>query len=70
MRKFDNGVSFYTSAQMTIYFPEDDVCCGQCPLCYEDSLKRPRCSFSNQLVYSKEHISAFCPLDFEKEVQK
>lgn len=70
MRRFDSGVSWYTQGTLTVNFPEDDVCCGQCPLCYEDNLKRPRCSFTNALVYSKEHISAFCPLIFDSNINE
>lgn len=70
MRKFENGINFYTGATLTVYFPEDDVCCGQCRLCYEDNLKRPRCSYDNHLVYSKEHISDFCPLIFNSNINE
>ena len=70
MRKFDNGVRFYTSGTLTVYFPEDDVCCGQCPLCYKDNLDRPRCSYDNHLVYSKETQSAFCPLIMNSNINE
>lgn len=66
MRKFDTGVSYYTTAILSIHFPEDDICCGQCPLCYKDNLDRPRCSYTNQLVYSKETIVEYCPLVFKE----
>lgn len=70
MRRFDSGISYYTSATLTLYFPEDDVCCGQCQLCYEDNLKRPRCSLDNHLVYSKETRSAFCRLVLDANVNE
>ena len=70
MRKFENGVRWYTSGTLTINFPEDDICCGQCQLCYEDNMRRPRCSLDNHLVYSKEHISPFCRLVFDSMVNE
>lgn len=69
MRKFDE-VHWFSSGSLTIYFPEDDICCGHCPLCYEDNMKRPRCSFDNHLVYSKEHISPFCRLVFDRDINE
>ena len=32
MPDFERGVSWYTEAQATIYFPEGHVCCDLCPL--------------------------------------
>ncbi len=69
MGRFDNGINYYTSAILNIHFPEDDVRCGQCPLCYEDSLHRAKCRLTGELVYSLQSISDFCPLQFE-EVNK
>lgn len=63
--KFDRGVLSYTiaTADITVSFPEDDVCCRWCPyLKHYDSIDRDRCIITNDILYSRQIIGHNCPL--------
>jgi len=70
MKKFRNGVSFYTTGtvNLKIGFPEDEVFCLHCWLCYQDSIGRHMCRLMNREVYfSHSGIHEDCPLEFGGE---
>lgn len=72
MKKFENGVKFYSMGQanINVAFPEDDICCNWCQFCRAESdLKRFRCRLTNEMIYNPfVGISSKCPLSFESEV--
>ena len=59
---FDNGVSWYTEAQATIYFPEDHVQCSKCP-CLE-TYSRNQCRLTGEYLVDTRTIGYRCPLKF------
>ena len=59
---FDNGVSWYTEAQATIYFPEDYVQCSKCP-CLE-TYSRNQCRLTGEYLVDTRTIGYRCPLKF------
>lgn len=65
----DNGVSWYTEAQATIYFPEDYVQCSKCP-CLE-TYSRNQCRLTGEYLVDTRTIGYRCPLKFiEKQEEK
>jgi hypothetical protein len=71
---FDNGVSFYThgTANIDIYFPENDVRCVWCPFCRAESdLRRFWCRITNHMVYNPDcaGLPEFCPIKINKETE-
>lgn len=67
MKEFRNGVSYYTKANVTIGFPENDVCCHWCPLMTRDPNLRDVCGKTGELLLAPKHTIGFnCPLIFEK----
>ena len=59
---FENGVSWYTEAQATIYFPEDHVQCSKCP-CLE-TYSRNQCRLTGEYLVDTRIIGYRCPLKF------
>ena len=59
---FENGVSWYTEAQATIYFPEDYVQCSKCP-CLE-TYSRNQCRLTGEYLVDTRTIGYRCPLKF------
>ena len=59
---FDNGVSWYTEAQATIYFPEGKVCCDLCPLL--ETYARKQCRKTGEYLADTRTIGYMCPLKF------
>lgn len=70
MRRFDNGISYYTWANLPNPFPEDYVCCAGCRLSYLDEMKRCRCSWDKHIIFNPEEISDFCPLIFNSNINE
>ena len=69
-----NGVSYYTDAEltMTIHFPEDRICCRNCPLCVKDPDNYGRfiCFDTREiLIYPDVTVGGNCKLKL-KEAQK
>ena len=60
--RFENGVSWYTEAQATIYFPEDYVQCSKCP-CLE-TYSRNQCRLTGEYLVDTRIIGYRCPLKF------
>ena len=71
-KNFDKGVSFYTEgkAEISIFFPENDVRCLWCPFCRaEDAFGRFWCRLTNRMVYNPNYaeLPEFCPIKIVKE---
>lgn len=71
-KSFENGVSFYTEAkaEISIFFPENDVRCCWCPKCRsEESLGRFWCRETNRMIYNPYFagLPEFCPFTIIKE---
>ena len=66
--KFENGVSWYTEAQATIYFPEDYVQCSKCP-CLE-TYARNQCRLTGEYLVDTRTIGYRCPLKFIENKQE
>ena len=65
---FENGVSWYTEAQATIYFPEDHVQCSKCP-CLE-TYSRNQCRLTGEYLVDTRIIGYRCPLKFIENKQE
>lgn len=62
MKDFDSGVHYFTHAYavVEVNFPENDVCCMQCPYFSRTS---GWCQLNKKLVaYPKNHTGQECPL--------
>ena len=59
---FDNGVSWYTEAQATMYFPEGKVCCDLCPLL--ETYARKQCRKTGEYLADTRTIGYMGPLKF------
>ena len=59
---FESGVSWYTEAQATIYFPEGKVCCDLCPLM--ETYSRKQCRKTGEYLADTRTIGYMCPLKF------
>lgn len=68
MKDFSKGVSYYTTAAVTISFPEDDICCYRCPLMgIEIKSDREYCRRTGEYLAAARHIVGMsCPLHFEE----
>lgn len=70
MGRFSNGVKYYTKATLDVYFPEDMVCCAECPLLKIKQTGHPACAWNNVLIYATDTRGDHCPLKFENEGEK
>ena len=59
---FESGVSWYTEAQATIYFPEGKVCCDLCPML--ETYARKQCRKTGEYLADTRTIGYMCPLKF------
>lgn len=68
-QKYEGGVRYYTSAKVTIKFPESDINCRSCPLLgVEYGLKREYCKRTGEYIPDPDYmIGGDCPLEFGKE---
>ena len=56
-----NGVARYAAAQVTIFFPEDHVCCDLCPLL--ETYSRKQCRRTGEyLLDTRATVGGECPL--------
>ena len=60
--RFENGVSWYTEAQATIYFPEGQVSCRYCPIL--ETYARTQCRLTGEYLADTRTIGYMCPLKF------
>ena len=63
---YESGVSYYTKATVTLYFPEDDVRCGYCQLLGSDHGQK-YCRRTGEMIRDDRYIGGMCPLEFEEE---
>ncbi|MDD6988740.1 hypothetical protein [Ruminococcus sp.] len=67
---FTNGVRFYSTgkAEITVGFPEDDICCHWCKFCRAESdLNRFWCRLTNDMIYNPfVGLADTCPLQFDE----
>lgn len=63
-RKFEEGVTYYTTATVEINFPEDEVVCEYCLLLGTDyGTRRTYCMKTGEIVPEPEHMrGGMCPL--------
>ena len=68
-RRFEEGVRFYTRANVDIYFPENEVYCRLCPLFgTEYGTRRDYCKRTGEPIPEPDSmIGGYCPLKFDKE---
>lgn len=69
MSDFKNGISFYTTASITlkVNFPEEDVNCRNC-IFYTKRNDQPRCYLTSNVLFNPLYdIDCDCPLNFNKE---
>ena len=66
--RFENGVSWYTEAQASIYFPEGKVCCDLCPLL--ETYARKQCRKTGEYLADTRTIGYMCPLKFIENKQE
>lgn len=69
MKQFHKGVSYYTEANLIVYFPEDDICCMRCPLMSSEyKPDREYCRMTGEYLVAPAFIvGERCPLNFKKE---
>lgn len=61
-----DGVRWYTSAEVTIHFPEGHVCCDLCPLM--ETYARKQCRRTGEyLLDTRVTVGYECPLKFDKK---
>lgn len=66
MAAASNGVSRYAAATVTIYFPEDKVCCAMCPLM--ETYARKQCRRTGFYIADDRTIEPSCPLYFKESI--
>ena len=69
---FSRGVSYYTHGVVDINFPEDDVCCRNCPLMgIEMASSREYCRRTGEYIAAPKSMIGFeCPIVFKEEAEK
>ena len=65
MNGFRSGVSYYTKANVEIFFPENKICCEYCPLL--ETYARKQCRRTGEYLVDTRTIGYDCPLRFEME---
>lgn len=63
MSRFESGVKYYTKASVEVFFPENRVCCGFCPLL--ETYARKQCRRTGEYIVDERTIGYNCPLIFE-----
>ena len=73
MKTFESGVGWFTNATLEVHFPEDDICCAQCPFCKPEYIgnrvDRHWCKANrNNIIYADVFVErpADCPLKIER----
>lgn len=68
MKDFKTGAGWYTSGNLKINFPEDDLCCIWCPLLREEfsgANKRYFCKRTGEIIpVPMNMVGLSCPIDF------
>ena len=63
MNGFRSGVSYYTKANVEIYFPENKIACMYCPML--ETYARNQCRRTGEYLVDTRTIGYDCPLRFE-----
>ena len=58
----NNSCLWYTEAQATIFFPENNVCCDFCALM--ETYARKQCRLTGEYLADTRTIGYMCPLKF------
>lgn len=68
MKEFSRGVGYYTEATVSVFFPEDDICCYRCPMMgVEIKSDREYCRRTGEYLPAPRHIVGLnCPLKFKE----
>jgi hypothetical protein len=65
MNGFRSGVKYYTKATVEVFFPENKICCGFCPML--ETYARNQCRRTGEYLVDTRTIGYSCPLRFEME---
>ena len=57
------SVKTYAVATLTLYFPNNDVCCGKCPVMDKDRANRLYCPMTNMIIDDLGVQNFRCPLN-------
>ena len=63
MNGFRSGVSYYTKANVEIFFPENRIACAYCPML--ETYARNQCRRTGEYLVDTRTIGYDCPLQFE-----
>ena len=60
-----SGVSYYTKANVDVYFPENRIACMYCPML--ETYARNQCRRTGEYLVDTRTIGYNCPLEFPNE---
>ena len=63
MNGFRSGVSYYTKANVDVFFPENRIACMYCPML--ETYARNQCRRTGEYLVDTRTIGYDCPLRFE-----
>ena len=63
MNGFRSGVSYYTKANVDVFFPENKIACMYCPML--ETYARNQCRRTGEYLVDTRTIGYDCPLRFE-----
>ena len=63
MNGFRSGVSYYTKANVDVFFPENRIACMYCPML--ETYARNQCRRTGEYLVDTRSIGYDCPLRFE-----
>lgn len=63
MNGFRSGVSYYTKANVEVFFPENKIACMYCPML--ETYARNQCRRTGEYLVDTRTIGYDCPLQFE-----
>ena len=64
MNVFRSGVSYYTKANVEVFFPENRIACAYCPML--ETYARNQCRRTGEYLVDTRTIGYNCPLQFEE----
>lgn len=72
MKKFNNGVAWFTRATVDLWFPEDQTVCRHCALLHNDyGLSRAFCVRTGEIIPAPDAMRGqFCPLKWEEQKEE
>ena len=63
MNGFRSGVSYYTKANVEVFFPENRIACMYCPML--ETYARNQCRRTGEYLVDTRTIGYDCPMQFE-----